>query len=92
MAATAASPGSIRFISDATLRWYSPDPTVAYGFCSACGSSLFWRSIERPDHLSICAGALDQPTGLRTTSAWWMTEHGDYHTPEPNVDEFGRDA
>jgi hypothetical protein len=88
MAATASSPDRVRFINDATLTWYSPDPSVAYGFCSTCGSSLFWRDTARPDHLSICAGTLDQPTGLMTSSAWWMAEHGDYHTPEPNVGNF----
>ena len=92
MAATGSSPGNVRFASDSTLTWYSPDPSVAYAFCSRCGSSLFWRAAARPDHLSICAGTLDEPTGLRTSHAWWMAEHGDYHTPEPDVEEFAQDA
>lgn len=91
MAATGTSRDMIRFTSNTTLTWYSPDPTVAYAFCSTCGSSLFWRAAVRPDHLSICAGTLDQPTGLRTSSAWWMVEHGDYHTPEPHINEFERE-
>jgi hypothetical protein len=91
MAATGSSPDMVRFTSTATLTWYSPEPSVAYAFCSKCGSSLFWRATARPDHLSICAGTLDQPTGLRTSSAWWMAEHADYHTPEPNVNEFEYD-
>ena len=45
------------------------------------------------DHwLTICAGALDQPTGLRTTAAWWMAEHADYHTPEPGIEEIAYDG
>ena len=92
MAVTASSLDRVSFISDSTLTWYSPDPSVEYGFCSTCGSSLFWRAAAQPGHLSICAGSIDPPTGLRTTTAWWMAEHGDYHTPEPNVSEFDHDA
>jgi len=92
MAGTASPVSVIRFTNDATLKWYSPDPAVAYGFCATCGSSLFWRATSRPEHMTICAGTLDQPTGLRTSSAWWMAEHGDYHTPEPDVDEYEHDG
>jgi hypothetical protein len=42
--------------------------------------------------LSICAGSLDQPTGLRTTAAWWMGEHADYHTPQPELVEYEYDG
>ncbi len=92
MAATGTSPDMVTFISDESLTWYSPDPTVEYGFCSTCGSSLFWRAASEPGHLSICAGTLDQPTGLRTKGAWWMAEHADYHTPEPHVTNFDYDG
>ena len=29
--------------------------------------------------LSICAGTLEPPTGLRTVEAWWVSEASDYH-------------
>ena len=60
------------------LRWYAV-PGAAYGFCSRCGSSLFWRGDEEPDRLSIGAGVLDPPTGLTTEQAWWVSEASDYH-------------
>ena len=41
---------------------------------------MFWRAMDQVDHLSICAGVLDQPTGLTTTTAWWVAEMADYHT------------
>jgi hypothetical protein len=92
MAVTGAPIDQVEFESDATLTWYSPDPSVAYGFCSTCGSSLFWRAADRPTHLAICAGTLDQPTGLHTSTAWWMAEHADYHTPEPDVESHDHDG
>ena len=35
---------------------------------------------------SICAGALDPPTGLSTEQAWWVSEASDYHT-RPHLPE-----
>jgi hypothetical protein len=61
------------------LRWYDPVPAAGYGFCARCGSSLFWRGAATPDRISICAGTLDPPTGLRTVEAWWTSEASDYH-------------
>jgi len=29
---------------DALLTWFFPVPEAGYGFCSRCGSSLFWQS------------------------------------------------
>jgi hypothetical protein len=85
MAAARASQADLRFASDATLRWWSPDGTVQYGFCGVCGASLFWRRALDAPNVSIGVGTLDQPTGLRTVAEWWVSEHGDYHTPEPGV-------
>lgn len=92
MAATSAHPDDVTVHDDGSLVWYSPDPTVQYGFCGRCGSSLFWRAVAHPERISITAGSIDQPTGLRTTAAWWTAEHGDYHTPEPGVTQYERDG
>jgi hypothetical protein len=88
MAATACHPDNLVFESDATLAWYSPDDTVQYGFCNRCGSSLFWRAHAIADKICITAGTLDQPTGLRTTRAWWVAEAGDYHDRSRGLEEF----
>jgi hypothetical protein len=89
MAATSADPDSVD-ISDAdgALSWYSPMPRVHYGFCRTCGSSLFWRSDDHPERLSICAGTLDVPTGLRTTKAWWIADASDYFSRDPALEEY----
>ena len=88
MAATAAQPNQVTFESSDTLRWYEPAPGVEYGFCTNCGSSLFWRAANVDDKLCIAAGTLDQPTGLRTTKAWWVAEAADYHQRPAGVTEF----
>jgi hypothetical protein len=90
MAATTAAVEELR-VDDpgARLRWYFPVPEAGYGFCSACGSSLFWRSTDE-SRWSICAGTLDPPTGLRTVGAWWLSEASDYHVL-PDVPGLARE-
>jgi hypothetical protein len=48
------------------------------GFCSECGSSLFWDAPGRPT-VSIAAGTLDGTTGLRTTAHWYVSQAADYY-------------
>jgi hypothetical protein len=80
LAATSAAVDELSIEDDASLlRWFFPVPEAGYGFCSRCGSSLFWQSAGDPSRRSICAGTLDPPTGLRTTEAWWVSQASDYH-------------
>jgi hypothetical protein len=91
MAATSAARDQVEVADpDALLHWHHPVPEAGYGFCSRCGSSLFWRSTAEPSRLSICAGSLDPPTGLRTVAAWWVSQASDYH-PRPAVPEHARE-
>ena len=85
MAASQAAVADLTFRSDETLRWYSHQPGVRYGFCSRCGSSLFWQADDNAERMSICAGTLDQPTGLTTTLVLFRAEAGDYIVDHPDV-------
>lgn len=86
MAATAADVADLR-IEDPTrqLAWF-PVEGAEYGFCRACGSSLFWRADSSPTVMSICAGSVEPPTGLRTVDAWWTSQASDYFT-RPDLPE-----
>src|ERR1051326_965529 len=42
--------------------WFRSSEKVRGGFCSTCGSSLFWDPIER-DFIGIAMGAFESPTG-----------------------------
>lgn len=87
MAATAVAADRLRLLASEPLRWYQPVEGVHYGFCARCGSSLFWKTDAGRSMISIAAGTLDQPTGLRTTTAWWVTEAADYHERQPGLTE-----
>jgi hypothetical protein len=80
MAATGAALGDLDVDDpERLLTWFFPVPAAGYAFCARCGSSLFWRSAEDATRVSVCAGVLDPPTGLRTVEAWWVSEASDYH-------------
>lgn len=60
------------------LRWHTLSQTVRRGFCSECGSSLLFD--EQPDaKISICAGTLDAPTGVREKAHIFVGSKGDYY-------------
>ncbi len=91
MAATSVAADQLRLVASETLTWYQPAAGVHYGFCATCGSSLFWK-IDARSTVSIAAGTLDQPTGLRTTTAWWVSEAADYHERQTGLTEHSRDG
>jgi hypothetical protein len=86
MAATAAAVADLSIEDQGRRLTWHPVPGAEYGFCSACGSSLFWRSVASPGVVSICAGSVEPPTGLRTIEAWWASQASDYFT-RPDVPE-----
>jgi hypothetical protein len=75
---TACQAADLEVVSDDTLSWYQADGR-ARGFCHRCGASLFWHAFDRPT-ISISAGTLDPPTGLRTIAQIHTNEPGDYYT------------
>jgi hypothetical protein len=50
----------------------------ARGFCTCCGSSLYFRSAE--GEFSVEAGCIDNPTGGRLTRHIFVANKGDYYT------------
>ena len=93
MEATAAPSGALRIDDLGSLRWYAPDddPNVEYGFCATCGSSMFHRSgvvDGTTRHVSICAGSIDGPSGLRTAEIWFADEAGDHAHRDPTIPAF----
>lgn len=61
-----------------TLRWYRSSPAARRGFCSQCGSALFWEPTSLT-HISIAAGSLDEPTGLTISGHVCVAAKGDYY-------------
>lgn len=60
------------------LKWYRSSHFARRGFCSRCGSSLFWRR-DGAGTLGIAAGCLETPTGLKTIRHIFTAHAGDYY-------------
>jgi hypothetical protein len=61
------------------VRWYESSAGVRRGFCPTCGSNLFWDDAAKP-RISIFAGSLDVPTGLRLKGHIYAADRSDYYT------------
>ena len=70
------------------LRWYRSSAAARRGFCATCGSNLFWDADGDP-HLSISAGALEGPTGLRLAGHIWCASKGDYYDIADGLPQAG---
>jgi len=90
MAATSARRDDVQIEGD-TLKWYEPVEGTEYGFCGNCGSTLFWRTTRQPKSMSIAAGTLTPPTGLKTTTAIYLDFGSDYHHYDESLDNYGED-
>lgn len=77
VAATRIDKDSLIVKSDDTLRWYESSPGVQRGFCEECGGNLFWDN-QNNQQISIMAGTLDAPTGLKTTLNIHEQDASDY--------------
>jgi hypothetical protein len=76
VAATSAARDAVTI--DGPVTWYESSPGVRRGFCGTCGSNLFWAGPD-PARISIFAGTLDAPTGLRMAGHIFVADKGDYY-------------
>lgn len=59
--------------------WYRASDAAQRGFCRRCGSSLFWKPDGR-ETVSVAAGSLHPPTGMKTVRHIFAADRGDYYT------------
>jgi hypothetical protein len=79
---TGARTDDMHLSGEAALVWYASSTEARRGFCRHCGSSLFWQRLpgETPSAtISISAGALDHPTGLKTVRHVFAADKADYY-------------
>ena len=82
--ATRAPAAALNLTSSETLTWFRSSPEAERGFCGRCGSNLFWRR-DGSDGISIWAGSLDGPTGLRIERHIFAASKGDYYEIAPGA-------
>jgi len=60
------------------LTWFQSSERVRRGFCSGCGSALFWDPIGS-DRIAIAMGAFDTPTHTHLALHIFVADKGDYY-------------
>jgi hypothetical protein len=86
---TDAKVADVAIEGDAALAWYRSSGFAERGFCRTCGSSLFWRR-DGSDKLSITAGTLDQPSGLKTVRHIFTEHVADYYAIADGLEQLPR--
>jgi hypothetical protein len=84
VAATACRRAAFALLRSATLKWYVAVPGFRRGFCSECGSNLFFEA-EAGERVSIAAGSLDEPQGLKIVAHIFASEAGDYYAIDAHL-------
>jgi hypothetical protein len=81
---SAARRAALRLVETRGLRWYRSSAIARRGFCCECGGTLFWEGSGR-ETISIAAGTLDAPTGLKTALQIHVDSAGDYYDVDPRT-------
>ncbi|MEJ8572916.1 GFA family protein [Microbaculum marinum] len=78
VAATSVRVEDLAVAGGANLAEWQATPHAVRRFCRICGSHLFWQGVGG-DTVSIMAGSLDLPTGIRADRHIYVGEKGDYY-------------
>jgi hypothetical protein len=82
---------NLKITRQKSLKWYKSTtdetPNVHRGFCSECGSSLFWHPKDQPN-IAVAAGSLNSPTSLKTIGHVWCSQISDYYKIEDSLPQF----
>jgi hypothetical protein len=87
VAATQVADADITIEGADKLSWYAASPAARRGFCSVCGSLLFWKD-HSLDRISIMAGAFERPSGLAGQSHIFVADKGDYYDIDDGLPQF----
>ena len=86
-AATNAKDEAITLNGEEHVKWYRASDTAKRGFCSNCGSVLFWKHDDHP-YTSVLAGSFDKPTSLKLGKHIFVSDKGDYYDIGDDVPQF----
>ncbi len=86
VAASQAAKEDLQITGQHLISWYQSSDMARRGFCSVCGSQLFWEP-EGQNVVSIMAGSIDGNTGLHIDSHIHCDTMGDYYAlPDDTAD------
>jgi hypothetical protein len=78
---------AIRIEGAEKLTWFHSSEKVRRGFCSVCGSALFWDPVAHP-FIGVAMGAFDAPTGTHLHVHIYTGSKGDYYEIGDDVPQY----
>lgn len=69
------------------LTWYAASDLARRGFCSRCGSVMFWKPNDKP-YVSIMAGAFEDFSSLTGMCHIFVAEKGAYYDIDDDLQQF----
>ncbi len=76
------------------IKWHQSSEFAKRGFCSECGSSLFWHGHKLDAYksrIAVAFGALDTPTGVTLDQHIFIADKGDYYELADGVPQLDRE-
>ena len=88
---TSVSIDDLTLVKEEGLKWFNSTtdetPNVHRGFCSQCGSSIFWHPRDQ-GKIAVAAGSLDEPIQLQTIGHVWVSQISDYYQIQDDLPKF----
>ncbi|OAN13099.1 aldehyde-activating protein [Photobacterium jeanii] len=72
---------SVKIEGEDAITWFASSSKARRGFCSKCGTSLFFDPIDKQKHqwIGIYMGVFEQPTHVELAQHIFVAEKGDYY-------------
>lgn len=89
-AATSAPMDQLKFTNEAGLKWFTSSAWAKRGFCSECGSSLFYRMNEEAN-IGIAAGCIAEPNDFVAGRHIFTADKGGYYEiadDAPHIEKY----
>lgn len=87
VAATNTAQKNLILSKNNTIKWYASSDFAKRAFCGECGSNLFWKE-NSSETISIFAGTLDQPTGLKLVEHIYVADKGDFYSINDDLPKY----
>ncbi|MBB4052655.1 hypothetical protein GGR20_002303 [Devosia subaequoris] len=69
---------AVKISGDADIAWFHSSEHARRGFCSTCGSPMFFEFLKA-DLIGLMLGAFDGPTGVKVSEHIFVEDKGDYY-------------
>jgi hypothetical protein len=81
LASTEVPRSALTIEGEQSLKWFDSSAKVRRGFCSNCGSPLFFDPVDKVKHqwIGIALGAFEAPTHTKIEKHIFAAEKGDYY-------------